>query len=68
MVDLVCSADRAAARLEYSGTHSGDLLGVPATQRRFSYAGAAFFTVDAGLLREIWVLGDLDSLRRQLVA
>ena len=68
VVDLVCSGERAAARLEYSGTHTGALLGVPATQRRFGYAGAAFFTAGQGLLREIWVLGDLATLRAQLEA
>jgi predicted ester cyclase len=66
VLDVVCESDRAAARLEYSGTHTGELLGVPPTQRRFSYAGAAFFAVEDGLLRSIWVLGDLETLRRQL--
>ena len=66
VLDLVCSGERAAARLEYSGTHTGPLLGVPATQRRFSYHGAAFFTAGEGMLREIWVLGDLEGLRAQL--
>ena len=58
--------DRAAARLLYSGTHTGTLLGMPATGRRFEYAGAAFFTASDGLLTSAWVLGDLDALRRQL--
>ena len=66
VVTLVCEGDRAAARLLYSGTHSGPLLGLPATGRRFEYAGAAFFTVADGLLSSAWVLGDLDGLRRQL--
>jgi steroid delta-isomerase-like uncharacterized protein len=66
IVDLVCDDRRAAARLRFTGTHTGSLLGLPATQRRFEYAGAAFFTADEGWLTSAWVLGDLDALRRQL--
>jgi predicted ester cyclase len=66
IVELVCDGRRAAARLRYTGTHTGALLGLAATQRRFGYAGAAFFTADGPWLTSAWVLGDLDSLRRQL--
>jgi predicted ester cyclase len=66
VVTLVCEGDTAAARLLYSGTHTGTLLDRPATGRRFEYAGAAFFTVENGLLASAWVLGDVEGLRRQL--
>ncbi len=66
IVSLVCDGDRAAARLLYAGTHTGPLLGIPATGRRFEYAGAAFFTASEGLLAGAWVLGDLEGLRGQL--
>ncbi len=67
VVTLVSSGASAAARLLYSGTHTGPLLGIPATGRRFEYAGAAFFTSAEGLLTSAWVLGDLTALRDQLV-
>jgi predicted ester cyclase len=66
VVTLVCEGDVAAARLIYSGTHTGPLLGRPATGRRFEYAGAAFFTSSDGRLTSAWVLGDLTALRDQL--
>jgi predicted ester cyclase len=66
IVELVCDSQRTAARLRYTGTHTGVLLGLPATQRRFEYARAAFFTADSRWLTSAWVLGDLDGLRRQL--
>jgi len=66
VVDLVADGDRAAARLLWSGTHEGTLLGVEGTGRRFSYPGAAFFTARAGLVADVWVVGDLVELRRQL--
>ena len=63
---LVSDSHSAAARLRYSGTHLGPLLGIPATGRRFAYSGAAFFTTADDLIADIWVLADLDNLRRQL--
>jgi predicted ester cyclase len=66
MVDLIANGDRAAARLRYSGTHLGELLGIAPTGRCFTYAGAAFFTAQGGLLRAAWVLGDIEHLRAQL--
>ena len=66
IIDLVVAEERAAARLEYSGTHTGPLLGLAPTGRRFRYSGAAFFAASAGRLVEAWVLGDLKSLEEQL--
>lgn len=66
VVELVVDEERAAARLRSTGTHLGPLLGVAASGRSFSYAGAAFFQARAGLLVDAWVLGDLESLRHQL--
>ncbi|HET9875514.1 MAG TPA: ester cyclase [Mycobacterium sp.] len=66
IIDLIVEGHRAAAHLHFSGTHLGPLLGIPATGRAFSYQGAAFFTVTDGLITDVWVLGDLDNLRRQL--
>lgn len=66
VTDLVASGDRAAARLTYTGHHTGPLAGIAATGRRFEYAGAAFFSSREGWLTAAWVLGDLDGLRRQL--
>jgi steroid delta-isomerase-like uncharacterized protein len=65
---LVADGEHAAARLRYSGTHTGPLLGVPATGRSFAYDGAAFFTARDGRLVDAWVLGDLDALGEQLTA
>ena len=66
LVGVVVDGDRAAVRLRYSGTHTGPLLGLPATWRPFTYDGAAFFSQDAGLLTSTWALGDLEGLWRQL--
>jgi predicted ester cyclase len=64
--DLVEDDGRAAARVRFEGVHRGELLGFAPTGRRVAWTGAAFFTVSADRLTDVWVLGDLDSLRRQL--
>jgi predicted ester cyclase len=64
--ELVADGDVVAARMEFSGRHSGVLLGREPTGRRVTWAGAAFFHFDGALVRDIWVLGDLDALRAQL--
>ena len=66
MLDLIATDDRAAARMRFTGTHRGPLLGIPATGRTFTYTGAAFFTSASGLITDIWVIGDVDALRQQL--
>ncbi len=66
ILELIVADDRAAARLRYTGTHTGPLLNLEPTGRRFSYAGAAFFTASDGRLTSAWVLGDLTSLTGQL--
>jgi len=68
IVDLIVEGERAAARLRYAGHHEGEVLGVAATGASITYGGAAFFTARDGRLREVWVLGDVDDLRRQLAA
>src|SRR5262245_30920478 len=64
--ELIAEGDRVAARLTYTGTHQGELLGVGATGRSVSYAGAALFRVAGERIVEGWVLGDLHGLLQQL--
>jgi len=66
VADLIVYGHRGAARLRFTGTHCGPLLGLAATGRTFAYDGAAFFGAQAGRLAEAWVIGDLEGLRRQL--
>lgn len=63
---LVVERDQAAARLTFSGIHRGTFLGYRPSGRRVAWAGAAFFTFADGLVHDLWVLGDLDSLHQQM--
>lgn len=64
--DLITTDDRAAARMTFSGIHRGVFFGVAATGLRVTWSGAAFFAIAHQRIKDIWVLGDLDSIRRQL--
>jgi predicted ester cyclase len=66
--DLVEGGNRAAARLSFRGVHRGNFFGIAPTGRIVEWSGAAFFTTDGSRLTELWVLGDVDGLKRQLGA
>ena len=64
--ELVTDGDRAAARMRFTGEHRAEFLGVAATGRPITWAGAAFFRCEGGRISDLWVLGDLVEFRRQL--
>ena len=65
--DLVIMGNRAAARMRFHGKHRGPLFGVAATGRDIVWSGAAFFTMRDDRIAELWVLGDIDAVKRQLM-
>jgi predicted ester cyclase len=65
--DLIATSDRAAARLSFSGVHRGKFFGVEATGREIRWNGAAFFRIGGGAITELWVLGDVDAVKRQVM-
>jgi predicted ester cyclase len=64
---LIATPDGAAAKMTFSGKHRGMFFGVEATGRDLSWSGAAFFTVKGGRIAELWVLGDIDAVKRQIM-
>lgn len=63
---LIAEGNSVAAKVRFSGIHVGEFLGFPPTGRRVEWIGTAFFVGDENKLCDIWVLGDLESLRAQL--
>ena len=53
---------------DFIGIHSGEFFGMPATGQEIVWSGAAFFTMDESRITELWVLGDIDAVKRQLGA
>ena len=64
--EVITEGAAGLARLTYTGTHRGEVLGFAPTGRSITYAGAAVFRFRDGKICEVWVLGDLYSLATQL--
>jgi steroid delta-isomerase-like uncharacterized protein len=64
--DMFAEGDRVAVRWTAEGTHQGELLGVPATGKRFLFTGLSIFRVAEGKVAEQWEEWDKLDLMRQL--
>lgn len=67
--DLVVEeGKKAAVRCTSRGIHRGTFFGVAASGYEVTWTSMAFVTVLNGKIVEIWVLGDVDSLKNQIGA
>ena len=66
--DAVSEGDRVAVRYTVRGTHSDELMGVPATGRRVEVSGQSFFRFEDGRVVERWQSLDALGLLTQLGA
>ena len=64
--DFVAEGDLVAARWSMSGTHEGDLYGIPPTGKKVSQTGTTFYRLENGRIAEIWFLADMMGLMQQL--
>ncbi|MBU1215895.1 ester cyclase [bacterium] len=64
---MVSEGSFVTTRTLYNGTHSGELAGFKPTGNHIVYYGASFFKMKDEKIIDIWVLGDLNSLYKQLV-
>jgi len=64
--ELVAEGDRVAARLTYTGTHRGELMGVAPSGRAVRYEGAALFRIEDGRIAELWVAADRLTVLEQI--
>ena len=63
---IVEEGDKVIAKVRFHGIHRGELLGVAPTGRHVWWYGMPVFTFDGGLVRDLWVLGDLYNLQARL--
>jgi steroid delta-isomerase-like uncharacterized protein len=68
MHDLVVEGDKVAGRFEYTATHQGPFLGIPATGRTVNFQSIDIWRVEDGLLAEHWDQLDMGDIFRQLGA
>lgn len=66
ILEVITDGDKYFVKLKFSGHQSGEIFGIKATNKKFSYYGAATFKFKNNLIAEIWVLGDVFGLLRQL--
>lgn len=66
VVTTITEGNRTFVRLSYTGTHQGEVFAIAPTGKRFEYSGAAIFVFSDGLIRDVWVLGDIYGLTLQL--
>jgi steroid delta-isomerase-like uncharacterized protein len=66
--DVVSEGDRVAVRYTIRGTHSDELIGVPATGWRVEVDGQSFFRFEDGRVAERWQSLDAVGLLTQLGA
>lgn len=67
--DVVSEGDRAAARLTLTGTHEGELMGVPASHRPIEFSVITIMRFDEhGLIAERWNVADFLTMLQQIGA
>lgn len=57
---------KVASRVRWSGTHTGEFNGIPATGRPFQNEDITIDHVVDGQIKERWTIGDLLSMMQQL--
>ena len=66
--DAVTDGDKVALRYRVRGTHSDELMGVPATGNKVDVEGQSFFRFENGRVAERWQSLDAVTLLTQLGA
>ena len=66
--DLIAAGDRVIERSEVVGTHRGDFMGIPATNRRVSWSEIHIYRLEDGKIAEHWVELSMLELMQQLGA
>jgi steroid delta-isomerase-like uncharacterized protein len=65
---VIATGDRVAAHITVSGTHQGELFGVPGTGKRVEINGINLYRLVDGKIAETWQLSDVWGLMRQIDA
>lgn len=65
---LFAEGDEVVLRCVLVGTHTGDLMGVPATGRNVSVPGIVIYRVADGRIVQFWAQADMLSLLQQIGA
>ena len=64
--DVVAEGDRVCVRWSNTGTHVGEFLGIPPTDRSFTTTGIDIYRIEQGRLAEHWDVVDQLGMMQQL--
>ncbi len=64
--DIIAEGDRVVTRGTSQGTHTGELNGIPATNKRVTVTDAVEFRIENGKVVETWAIPDGLSLMQQV--
>ena len=63
---IVADDDKVACRWTSTGTHKGDLFGIPPTGNEVKVTATVWYRIEDGLIREHWGIPDLLGLLIQI--
>ena len=66
--DMVVEGDKVAARWTFTGTHKGELMGIPPTNKKVTVWGISIDRISGGKFVEGWARFDTLGLMQQLGA
>jgi predicted ester cyclase len=68
IIDIVAEGDKVAVRLSVTGTHKGELQGIPPTGKKVTFDATDFITLIDGKVSEEWLNADIMGLMQQIGA
>ena len=66
--DIFGAGDRVAMRIRVTGTHTGEVLGIPPTGRGVEFSGINIYRLKHGKIAETWQLPDVWGFMTQVGA
>ena len=66
--DMIAEGDKVVVRGTWSGTHKGPALGIAPTGKRWTVGAVTIYRLTGGKIVNEWVMGDFNSMFRQLGA
>ena len=64
--EIVAEGDTVVSRMTIRGTHTGDLMGIAPTGKKFSVRGMDLFHIDNGKATEVWHFEEELAMWQQL--
>ena len=66
MEDMVAEGDKVVARWTAQGTNTGEIMGMPPTNKAFTATGTNMFRINDGKVAEVWTNFDDLGMMQQL--